>query len=80
MTDNRNPLTEMEKFVLANAARGLDNQEIADYSFRSVETIRHHIKGILRKLKARNRAHAVAIAYHTGIFGTAQTKQEEHAA
>lgn len=58
--------TELE--ILQNIARGLENREIATKTFRSVETIRTHVKSILFKLKARNRTHAVAIAYHLGIF------------
>ncbi|WP_081976056.1 helix-turn-helix transcriptional regulator [Amycolatopsis sp. MJM2582] len=65
---NRMPLSPTELEVLQHIARGLENREIADKTFRSTETIRTHVKSILYKLKARNRAHAVAIAYHVGIF------------
>ncbi|MFE5567039.1 helix-turn-helix transcriptional regulator [Amycolatopsis japonica] len=58
--------TELE--ILKEIARGLDYREIATKSFRSIETIRTHAKSILYKLRARNRTHAVAIAYHVGIF------------
>ncbi|WP_243769997.1 helix-turn-helix domain-containing protein [Amycolatopsis acidicola] len=63
----------MELAVLRDAANGLENIQIANRQFRSVETIRSHLKNIYRKLHARNRTHAVAIAYHIGIFaGRAQ--------
>ncbi|WP_236788109.1 helix-turn-helix transcriptional regulator [Amycolatopsis sp. GM8] len=68
MAERRNPLTDVELTVLEFAARGNENQEIAATTDRSVETIRSHLKNIYRKLNARNRAHAVAIAYHVGIF------------
>lgn len=68
MSQRRNLLTEIEIEVLADVARGLENAEIARAQYRSMETIRTHVKNILRKLKARNRTHAVAIAYHLGIF------------
>lgn len=61
-------LTATEREVLVDVARGLSNIQIALKQFRSHETIRTHVKNILAKLKARNRAHAVAIAYATGIF------------
>jgi DNA-binding CsgD family transcriptional regulator len=33
-----------------------------------VETVRTHIKSVLRKLEARDRAHAVAVAFRTGLL------------
>ncbi|WP_328617244.1 helix-turn-helix transcriptional regulator [Amycolatopsis sp. NBC_00355] len=61
-------LTATEREVLHDAARGLNNIQIGLKQFRSTETIRTHMKNIFFKLKARNRAHAVAIAYDTGIL------------
>ncbi|MFJ7219417.1 helix-turn-helix transcriptional regulator [Amycolatopsis sp. NPDC098790] len=61
-------LTATEQEVLDDVARGLSNIQIALKEFRSHETIRTHVKNILAKLTARNRAHAVAIAYDTGIL------------
>jgi DNA-binding CsgD family transcriptional regulator len=61
-------LTAIEREVLDDVARGLNNIQIGVKQFRSTETIRTHMKNIFFKLKARNRAHAVAIAYDTGIL------------
>ncbi|QKV74190.1 response regulator transcription factor [Amycolatopsis sp. Hca4] len=61
-------LTPTERGVLLDLARGLSNIQIGLKQFRSPETIRTHVKNILAKLKARNRAHAVAIAYETGAL------------
>lgn len=61
-------LTPTEREVLLDVARGLSNIQIGLKQFRSPETIRTHVKNILAKLKARNRAHAVTIAYETGIL------------
>ncbi|WP_410597200.1 helix-turn-helix domain-containing protein [Amycolatopsis sp. lyj-23] len=61
-------LTATEREVLDDVARGLSTIQIALKQFRSHETIRTHVKNILAKLKARNRAHAVAIAHDIGIF------------
>lgn len=61
-------LSEVEIEVLQDAARGYETLEIANRQHRSPETIHSHLKNIYRKLRARNRAHAVAIAYHVGIF------------
>lgn len=68
MTQRQNPLTDIELDVLEMVALGKQNAQIAMAQHRSVETIRTHVKNILSKLHARNRAHAVAIAFHVGFF------------
>jgi DNA-binding NarL/FixJ family response regulator len=42
-------------------AKGLDNQRIAQRLFISTDTVKSHVRAILRKLGARDRAHAVAM-------------------
>ncbi|MFC0439863.1 response regulator transcription factor [Kutzneria buriramensis] len=61
-------LTRREFEVLQLIADGLENRAIAAALFVSVETVRTHIKGMLRKLGARDRAHAVAISYRIGLL------------
>lgn len=61
-------LTATELEVLRDVARGFNNIQIGRRQFRSTETVRTHTKNIFAKLRARNRAHAVAIAYDTGIL------------
>jgi DNA-binding NarL/FixJ family response regulator len=63
------PLSNREYQVLQLISDGLSNQGIADALVLSVETVRTHIKGVLRKLSARDRAHAVAIGFRTGLLG-----------
>jgi DNA-binding NarL/FixJ family response regulator len=65
----RGPLSNREFQVLQLVADGLPNQAIAQSLFVSVETVRTHIKGVLRKLGARDRAHAVAIGFRSGVLG-----------
>jgi DNA-binding NarL/FixJ family response regulator len=48
--------------VLVQLARGLDNKSIAGQLCISEETVKSHMKAIFRKLGARDRAHAVALA------------------
>ena len=48
--------------VLTQLARGLDNKSIAGQLCISEETVKSHVKAIFRKLGARDRAHAVALA------------------
>jgi DNA-binding CsgD family transcriptional regulator len=49
--------------VLEELAIGTSTEDIAAKLHVSPHTVRTHIKNILRKLDARTRAHAVAIAY-----------------
>ena len=60
-------LTTREAEVLAHIAHGLSNAEIADTLGLSIETIRTHVKHVYMKTGARDRAHAVIIAYETGL-------------
>ncbi|MGW1996033.1 response regulator transcription factor [Embleya sp. NPDC001921] len=60
-------LTPREREVLAQAARGLTNDEIADYLDVSPLTVRTFIQRIMTKLGARHRGRLVAIAYQTGF-------------
>lgn len=62
------PLSRREYQVLQLVAEGLENSRIAKILFLSVETVRTHVKSILRKLSAHDRTHAVAIAFRGGIL------------
>jgi DNA-binding NarL/FixJ family response regulator len=64
----RQPLSGREYEVLQLIADGLDNQGIGKRLYVSVETVRTHVKSILRKLHARDRAHAVSIAFRLGVL------------
>jgi DNA-binding CsgD family transcriptional regulator len=55
-------LSERELAVLEEIAQGTPTEEVARKLHVSPHTVRTHIKNILRKLDARTRAHAVAIA------------------
>lgn len=67
---SRMPLSRREYQVLQLVAEGLENAAIAKLLYLSVETVRTHVKSILRKLSARDRTHAVTIAFRTGILIT----------
>ena len=54
-------LSRRESEVLAEIVRGLDNRAIADRLYISIDTVKSHVKAILRKLGARDRAHVVAL-------------------
>lgn len=55
-------LTDRELEVLALLAEGLSNAEIAQQLTISTSTAKHHVRAILSKLGAANRAGAVALA------------------
>lgn len=64
----RQHLSPREHQVLELIADGLENQAIADRLHVSVETVRTHVKSILRKLSSRDRTHAVAVAFRSGVL------------
>ncbi len=55
-------LSPREVDIIASVAQGLRNAEIGERHSISEETVKTHVRRILTKLRARNRAHAVAIA------------------
>jgi DNA-binding NarL/FixJ family response regulator len=59
----RTQLSERELAVIDLIANGLTNSEIGKRLFLAEETVKSHLRNILAKLGARNRAHAVALAF-----------------
>ena len=55
-------LTGEELDVLRLASQGQNNEQIAERLGTSIETIKHRLRRVFRKLGASDRAHAVAIA------------------
>jgi len=61
-------LTTREVQVLQSVAWGYANKQVAAQLSIACETVRMHLKYILGKLGARNRAHAVTIAAARGLL------------
>lgn len=61
-------LTEREREVLICIARGLSNQELAQRLVIADNTVKTHVKRILTKLGARDRAQAIVMAYESGLM------------
>ncbi|CAG0980356.1 partial Response regulator protein VraR, partial [Anaerolineae bacterium] len=60
------PARQME--ILACAARGLLDREIAGEIGLAAQTVRHHLQAVRTKLKARNTTHAVVLALRANIL------------
>ena len=65
--ENPAQLTSRELEVLALVADGLRNADIAERLFLSPKTVAHHVSAILRKLGARSRGEAGALAGQLGL-------------
>jgi DNA-binding NarL/FixJ family response regulator len=60
-------LTDREREVVALVAEGLSNDEIATRLFMSPATAKTHVSRAMGKLRARDRAQLVVLAYESGL-------------
>jgi DNA-binding NarL/FixJ family response regulator len=61
-------LTPRLREVISLVAQGLNNKQIADQLSVTENTVKNHLKYVLAKLDARDRAQLVAIAYRLGLL------------
>ena len=60
-------LTQREREVLALMARGLSSSDAAKHLVISKATTKKHLSRVLAKLRVREKAQAIAVAYQTGL-------------
>jgi len=61
-----NPLTRREAEVLRLLAEGLNNRAIGDQLIISEKTVKNHVSSILKKMKVKDRTHAVVCSIKNG--------------
>jgi len=61
-------LTPREFEILQLMADGFENSQISRQLFISRETVKSHVRRLLRKLHARSRTHAVALAFRRSLI------------
>jgi DNA-binding CsgD family transcriptional regulator len=61
-------LTPRQAEVLALIASGMSTVQIAHSLHLSRETVRNHVRNILRELRVHSRVEAVALAYRAGLL------------
>jgi DNA-binding NarL/FixJ family response regulator len=66
-------LSDRERGVLVEIARGHSNIEISERLFISAATVKSHINHVFTKLGVRDRAQAVAFAYESGLVEPGET-------
>ena len=59
-------LSPREREVMGMMAEGSTAEQVGERTGTSVETVRTHVRNAIRKLGARNRVHAIAVALERG--------------
>ncbi len=59
-------ITEREREILTEMSRGCSYQQVGDALFISVDTVRHHIRNIYRKMEVHSQSEAVSQALRKG--------------
>ena len=69
-------LSPREREIMHLMAEGMTAEAIGDKITVSVETVRTHVRNVIRKLQARNRVHAIAIALERGEIALDSTRDD----
>ncbi len=68
-------LSPREREIMNLMAEGMTAEQIGAKITVSIETVRTHVRNVIRKLQARNRVHAIAIALERGEIQLEQPGQ-----
>ena len=66
--NNDSDLSDREREVLVSLAEGNNYNEIANRLYISVDTVRHHIRNVYKKLHVHSQSEAVAKAIRKGLI------------
>jgi DNA-binding CsgD family transcriptional regulator len=69
-------LSPREREIMHLMAEGMTAEAIGDKISVSVETVRTHVRNVIRKLQARTRVHAIAIALERGEIALDSTRED----
>jgi len=69
-------LSPREREIMHLMAEGRTAEAIANELNVSVETVRTHVRNVIRKLQARNRVHAIALALERGEIALGTTDDD----
>lgn len=61
-------MTKRQEKALLMIADGASNKDIAQEFNLGMDTVKHILSELYRELGAKNRANAVALAYHKGVL------------
>jgi DNA-binding NarL/FixJ family response regulator len=67
-------LSEREKQVLFYLIQGFSNAQIGERLHLAVNTVKHHVKSILKKWRCHRREHVILQAMHRGLIKADPTK------
>lgn len=70
-------LSPREREIMHLMAEGRTAEAIGEQITVSVETVRTHVRNVIRKLQARNRVHAIAIALERGEIALNSHRRDE---
>jgi len=65
-TEDEVLITAREREILMEMSRGCSYQQVGDALFISVDTVRHHIRNIYRKMQVHSQSEAVSQALRKG--------------
>lgn len=77
MAHDRSPLSNREKEVLKEIMNGLSNEAIAERLKINIETVKQHVKHVLKKLHVEDRTQAALIALRGNLFEEVATVEPE---